>query len=232
MFPRKSAAGGVSRMVFLIALLMSAESLSARKFVITVDDVPCKYFGRMVDFMETGGHFTIWFFTEYSEKFDDNADLIRRVMTNENFVVGNHTKSHDYELMKKGWYYRIEEDIRYVHEYFSKHGYTITLFRAPYGYLSNQGLRAVIDMKYGIVTWSMEIPSENSLKNTDTKIDRKDLVKHFKWHYPSKRDVCVLLMHPNRYIATNLGVIFEAIDECGGVATRQDYEKHIKELIK
>jgi peptidoglycan/xylan/chitin deacetylase (PgdA/CDA1 family) len=202
------------------------------KFVITVDDVPNVHFKKMVNFMEKKQYFVIWFFTEFNQSFDSNATLIDRVVSNENFMIGNHTKSHDYNLMKKGWYHTIEKNMLSVHSHFERIGYRITLFRAPYGMISNEGLRAILRLKYKIVIWHVELPDEIKLAHTSTRIQKDELKAYMEWHAPRDRELCVLLLHPNIYTITNLQVIFEVIEDNWGIATVRDYVTHGSEITK
>ena len=220
----------MKKLLFLI--IIASFIFCEKKFVITIDDVPTENFETVISFLETNHYFSILFVTEYIEPLT-NFDF-KKITINKNFIIGNHTSSHNLDLLKYSSWHVIKRDLMPIHSYFKTNfNYTIKLYRTPYGYCNNKNLQAILRMNYDILPWDPEIPNENKYKNkTNVILDKEELVKYFDYHFPYKRNICVLLFHINSYILTNLKVIFEAIEEYGKVATKKDFYNNYNLIVK
>jgi len=219
------------RMICLLTLLLclSAE----KKFIISIDDAPAPYLEEIVDFLESRGYFAIFFMTEKVSPFASNYSVLTKIVENTNFIVGNHSKDHNLDTLKYSNQHVIRRDLAYVHNYFKDNfNYSIKLYRTPYGYCNNKNLQAILRMDYDIVIWNMEIPGENKFTDTLTVIKGAELLQYFSYHFPHKRDICVLLFHVNLYIKTNLRIIFEVIEEYGRVATKKEFYENYGFVVK
>jgi len=208
----------------LIALTYLSIFLYPEKlFLITVDDVPAPGFNNLISFLQSNNYFSILFVTEKILPLSTN-DFNICFDSYTNHLIGNHTKSHSISMLKYSNCHVIKRDMLYIHKFFkSNYNYSISLFRAPYGFMNNGVLQAVMYMDYDICVWNLEIPKENSRKDSSYQLSKEELVSYFNYHFPYRRNLCVLLIHVNTYILSNLEVIFEAINTVGRVATKKEY---------
>ncbi len=103
-------------------------------------------------------------------------DLVRR-MIEEGHVVGNHTTNHP--NMTQISLEKAQQEVKELHEYLEEQfDYTMTLFRAPEGAISEQTMALLQSMGYQNVLWSfayhdwdvnLQMSPETALKRTTEK---------------------------------------------------------------
>ncbi|MBC8571063.1 polysaccharide deacetylase family protein [Oscillospiraceae bacterium NSJ-54] len=108
------------------------------------------YTSQILDVLKEKKCSAVFFVTyDYVSK---NADLVKR-MIDEGHVVGNHSYTHPH--FPETSLEKAQEDIVKLHDYVKENfGYTMTLFRFPYGEFSEQMLGLLDSLGYKTLFWS------------------------------------------------------------------------------
>jgi peptidoglycan/xylan/chitin deacetylase (PgdA/CDA1 family) len=115
-------------------LLLLAVDASAEKWRLTIDDGPNKYTLAIAQRLK-GLKCPATFFV-CGSLYPYREDL--KWIVDNGFGIGNHSRSHKYETMRKGGYREIKDDLVYVNVYMKTNfGVSPREFRAPYGAYGN-----------------------------------------------------------------------------------------------
>lgn len=108
------------------------------------------YTSQILDVLKEKKCSAVFFVTyDYVSK---NADLVQR-MIDEGHVVGNHSYTHPH--FPETPLQKAQEDVVKLHDYVKENfGYTMTLFRFPYGEFSEQMLGLMDALGYKTLFWS------------------------------------------------------------------------------
>lgn len=132
------------------------------------------YTAQILDTLKEKGVVATFFVTmDYVKR---EPELVRR-MIEEGHAVGNHTTNHP--NMTKLSLFEAQKEVQELHDYVDEQfDYTMTLFRAPEGAISEQTMALLQSMEYQNVLWSfayhdwdvnLQMSPETALKRTTEK---------------------------------------------------------------
>ncbi len=193
----------------LILALIIINILFSKQFILTIDDAPNKYTIPMAEILISNGINALWFITGPNISYHSNT--LQYLLSN-NFVLGNHTSSHDYDYLKTVGENGVRRDILKINDFlYEQFGYKVEFFRPPYGLYINWMGVVVHELGMVFMPWTIVIKNDVDVKLLKSSCEQ------------TKRNTEILLLHSTKNNLKSLKSLIKEINGLGGFMKVSEY---------
>ena len=194
------------------------------RFLLTIDDGPSRYTKDILSKLEQRQYLGVFFMTAMGESV--NLDIYKKTIQDvidNGHIIGNHTKSHNLEMLRHATHDTVRSDIQFINEYFKRNfNYNLKLFRPPFGVQRKSVLPRILDEFVMVnILWTIDICDVRWYnKPYDEKYVESLIVKQIR-NMRDKKDHVVLL-HSIAITSRNLDSIINILERYGKIVTKEE----------
>ena len=202
-------------MLNIIFILLISQLANAETWRLTIDDGPNKHTLAIAQRLKELKCPATFFVCGSLYPYKDELKWI----VDNGFGIGNHSRSHKYDLMRKGGYPDIRSDLRYISDYVrTNFGVTPREFRAPYGAYGNTVMNVMNELKLLPSLWTSGIGDAEWAEPGDPRYDPEKIfeIACTVGRFPAAgRNV--LLIHSTRWELHNIDALVGVMRKHGEI---------------
>jgi peptidoglycan/xylan/chitin deacetylase (PgdA/CDA1 family) len=212
----------------IIIILLVISSASARpRMLITIDDGPNEHTHKILSCLNAEGYRAVFFVSGTGGYRNGRNNIIKftnvlREIIEDGHIVGNHTKSHDLEMLRGGTHQEVLEDMKWINDFMCKHyDYQVDLFRPPFGLQRKHVFpKWCKKLELQSMMWTIDIGDSAWWKKPfNVSIIEKRVVKGMQAHSWTTNHI--VLMHSIAAVSRNIEKIMYVLEKYGD-PIRQD----------